>query len=151
MTVIWKPLMPTYITRVFCYTNFNSYTTHLSYGLVMPRRDLQLFHTNYLTYYHFYFEVLISLRPEVNNLCVYITLLLQSCSYNIKYELHNNHEPTATYWIHKILFRYMNRSINRLKLKPEKATALILELERKSAAVGEERSMVRTAIHLPII
>jgi hypothetical protein len=49
-------------------------------------------------------------------LCVCITFLLQSYSYNKKYELHNNHEPTATYWIFNILFRDVNRSINRLEL-----------------------------------
>lgn len=129
MTVIWKPPMPTYITRVFCNINFNNSKTHLQFSdWLCQLWTFQLFHASNLTSYHFYFEVLISLRPEVNNLYVYIILLSQSCSYNKIPEPHN-HERTATYWIFNILFRDVNRSINRLKLKIEKENGLLVELE----------------------
>lgn len=98
--------------------------------------DFQLFHASNLTSYHFYFEVLISLRPEVNNLYVYIILLSQSCSYNKIHELHN-HEPTATYCIFNILLRDVNRSINRLKFMIEKLNGLILNWRRM--IYGENR------------
>jgi hypothetical protein len=108
--------MLTHIAKVFCNINFNGYNTFIMLELVMAsRRDLQLFNTSDLTCYHFYFEGLISLALEVNNLCVYITLLLHSCNYNKIYEYHNNHDQKATYWIFNILFRDLERSISRLK------------------------------------